>query len=216
MWETMGAEIRSAFMTMLHVTPEYIVVVSNPAKIIVDEDEYEIKLPLRGYIAAKHTSQESWQRVRQRKEFKWTKMKGWIRFWPQFMDDRESVLDEHDHFTVLTEWSSQKFFDVQGRAWAFTGSLTVPPMKTSNCDLLQMRRDTFGAVAERPSSGIRYFCVHCNISAFIQTDDAKEAEIPVRGFFQGSCPGFPPDCRRTFSYEQVEGVAAKPLETGAW
>ena len=90
----MGAEIRSAFMTMLHVTPEYIVVVSNPAKNIVDEDEYEIKLPLRGYIAAKHTSQESWQRVRQRKEFEWTKMKGWIRFWPQFMGDQESVLDE--------------------------------------------------------------------------------------------------------------------------
>ena len=45
------------------------------------------------------------------------------------MDYEESVLDEHDHFTVLTEWGSQKFSDVQGRAWAFTGSLTVtvPP-----------------------------------------------------------------------------------------
>ena len=35
----MGAEIKSAFFTMLHVTPEYIVVVGNPAEIIVDEDE---------------------------------------------------------------------------------------------------------------------------------------------------------------------------------
>ena len=97
------------------------------------------------------------------------------------MDYEESVLDEQDHFTVLTEWGSRNFFDVQGRAWAFTGLLTVPPRKTSDCDLLQMTRD---AVAERPSSGIRYLNVHCDISAFIQTDDAKETEVPVRGFLQ--------------------------------
>ena len=48
-----GAEIKSAFLTMLHVTPEYIVVVSNPAEILVDEDASEIILPLRGYIAAR-------------------------------------------------------------------------------------------------------------------------------------------------------------------
>ena len=63
------------------------------------------------------------------------------------------MLDEHDHFTVFTEWGSRKFFDVLGRAWAFTGSLTVPSRKTSDCDLLQMTRDAFGAVAERASSG---------------------------------------------------------------
>ena len=38
-----------------------------------------------------------------RKEFEWTKITGGIRFWPQFMDDQESMLDELDHFTVLTE-----------------------------------------------------------------------------------------------------------------
>ena len=69
MWEKMGAEITSAFLTMLHVGPEYIVVVSNPAEITVDEGESELALPLRGYIAAKRTSRESWQRFRQRKEF---------------------------------------------------------------------------------------------------------------------------------------------------
>ena len=57
------------------------------------------------------------------------------------MDDEESVLDEQDHFTVLTELVSRKFFDVQGPAWAFTGSLIVLPRKTFECDLLQMRRD---------------------------------------------------------------------------
>ena len=58
----MGAEIKSAFLTMLHVTPEYIVVGSNPEEVIVGEDESEIILLLRGYIAAKHTNRESCQR----------------------------------------------------------------------------------------------------------------------------------------------------------
>ena len=43
---------------MLHVTPEYIELVSNPAEIVVAENESELALPLRGYIAAKHTSRE--------------------------------------------------------------------------------------------------------------------------------------------------------------
>ena len=37
------------------------------------------------------------------------------------------------------------FFEVHGRAWAFTGLLTVPPRRTSDCDFLQMTRDAFGA-----------------------------------------------------------------------
>ena len=43
---------------MLHVIPEYIVVVSNPAEIVVEEDESKTMtaLSLRGYIAAKYTS----------------------------------------------------------------------------------------------------------------------------------------------------------------
>ena len=44
---------------MLQVTPEYIVLVINPAEIVVDEDESELALPRRGYIAAKHTSRLS-------------------------------------------------------------------------------------------------------------------------------------------------------------
>ena len=48
MWETMGADIKSAFLRMLHVTPEYIVVVSNSADIVVDEDESELAFPLWG------------------------------------------------------------------------------------------------------------------------------------------------------------------------
>ena len=93
--------------------------------------------------------------------------------------------------SLLTEWESRKFFDVHGHAWAawaFSGSLTVPPRKTSESDLLQMTRDTLGAVAEWPSShgGISYLCVHCDTStsASMETDDVKETKVPVRGFLQ--------------------------------
>ena len=76
---------------MLRVTPEFFVIVSNPAEIVVDEDESELALQLRlgGYIAAKRTSRlpVSWQRFRQREEFEWTKVTGWIRLWPQFTED---------------------------------------------------------------------------------------------------------------------------------
>ena len=77
---------------------------------------------------------------------------------------------------------------MHGTAGAFTGSLTVQPRKTSDCDMLQMKKDSFGpsfgAVADRPSSGIRYLCVQSHISALMQMDNAKEAEVAVRGFLQ--------------------------------
>ena len=101
-------------------------------------------------------------------------------------EDRKRVNKTDDGLTVLAEWGTQKFFDMLGTAWAFTGSLTVLQRKTSFCDLIQMTRDSFGAVAERPSRGIHYICVHCDISALMQTDDAKEAEVPVRAFLQTS------------------------------
>ena len=156
----------------------------NPAEIIVDEDASEIILPLRGYMAAKHTSRESWQRFRQRKEFEWTKITGGILFWPQFMDDEEIVLDEHDHFTVHFRVGKWEIFRCARTRVGIHGIAYLVAKKKFDCDLLQMTRDTFGAVAERPSSGFRYLSVRCDISALMQTDDAKEAEVPVRGFLQ--------------------------------
>ena len=103
-------------------------------------------MQLRCYIAAKRTSGLSWQRFRQRKEFEWTKETGGILFWPEFIEELERVQDEDDHFTVLKEWGSWKIFDVQGRAWVLTGSLTVTTRRrTPDCDLLKMTRDSFGA-----------------------------------------------------------------------
>ena len=63
---------------------------------------------------------ERFEQYCQREDLAWTKVTGGIRFWPQFMEDQKSVLDEDDHFTVLREWRKRKFLYVQGRAWAFT------------------------------------------------------------------------------------------------
>ena len=118
------------------------------------------------------------------------------------MEDRNGVNDKDDRFTVLTEWGSQKFFDVQGHAWAFTGLLTVLPRKTSDSDLLQKTREALGAVAERQSNGIRYLCAHLNISVFMQTDDAKDTKLPGQSFSPN----------HKVLHEQVGGVAAEPME----
>ena len=56
------------------------------------------------------------------------------------------------------------------------------------------------SLAEKPTSGIRYLCLHCNISVFMQMEDAKDAMVPVRGFLISA-----------FSHEQVESMAVKPL-----
>ena len=47
----MGAEIKSVYLTLLPVTPEYIVLVSNPAEIVKPEDESDGALLLRGNSA---------------------------------------------------------------------------------------------------------------------------------------------------------------------
>ena len=115
------------------------------------------------------------------------------------------MLDEHDHFTVLTEWGSQKFFDVHGRSWTFTGLLTVPPEKTSDCDLLQMtrRRRLRGCGRSAKQwhplplcARLQYFCVNAN-------GRCKRS--------RGSCPGFP--WGSDFSYGQVGGVAADSVQS---
>ena len=85
--------------------------VSNLAEIVAAQDESELGMPLRGYIAAKRSSRESWQRFRQREEFEWIKVTSGIRFGGSIHGGPERVLDEGEHFTVLTEWGSRKFFE---------------------------------------------------------------------------------------------------------
>ena len=128
-----------------------------------------------------------------------TKVIGRIWCCPEFVEDLERLNDKDDGLTVLAEQEGRKFFDVQGRAWAFTGSLTVQPRRTFDCDLLHMPRDAFGAVVEQPSSGIRYlFVLYFCVNAHRRCERSR-----------GSCWGFPPN--HEVSYEQVGGVAAEPL-----
>ena len=57
---------------MMPVTPYYIVVVSCSDHIAADE--LELELSIRGYVAAKRTSRDSWRGCRQRADFVWTKV----------------------------------------------------------------------------------------------------------------------------------------------
>jgi len=109
----MGEELKSAFLKMLPVKPEYIVIVSGTEHLTILETN-DFALQIRGYIAAKRTSRAAWQRFGQREKFEWTKVTGGIRAWPQFLEDHRRVLDDDDNLTVLTEWGSRKFFDVLG------------------------------------------------------------------------------------------------------
>ena len=63
---------------MMPVTPYYIVVVSCPD--YVKAEKLEMELLIRGYVAAKLTSLDSWRRCRPREDFAWTKVTGWILF----------------------------------------------------------------------------------------------------------------------------------------
>jgi hypothetical protein len=43
--------VKSTLLKLLHVAPEYIVVVGNPQDMGIDE--FELRMPVPGYIAAK-------------------------------------------------------------------------------------------------------------------------------------------------------------------
>ena len=75
-WGKLGTEFKSQFLAMMPVILYYIVVVSCPDHITADE--LELELPIRGYVAAKRTSRDSWRGCRQRADFVWTKVIGGI------------------------------------------------------------------------------------------------------------------------------------------
>ena len=54
-WEKVGTEFKSRFLAMMPVTPYSIVVVSYPDHITADE--LQLELLIRGYVAAKHTTE---------------------------------------------------------------------------------------------------------------------------------------------------------------
>ena len=89
------------------VAPYYIVVVSCPDHITADE--FELVLPIRGFIAAKHTSRDSWRGCRQRADFAWTKVTGGIRCCPALVQDWERVNDTDDGWTARRMGNSEIF-----------------------------------------------------------------------------------------------------------
>ena len=127
---------------MMSVNPYYIVVVSCPDYMKLDEIQQQLQLPIRGCLAAKCTSRESWRECRPREDSAWQRSltgfgavpnlyrtgKAKMTVWPC------SQSGELGNFSICMETRGPA-------AWAFTGSLTVPPRKTSDCDLLQMTRD---------------------------------------------------------------------------
>ena len=58
-WEKLRTEFKSKFLTMMSVTPYNIAVVSCPD--YMKADELKLELPMRSYVAAKHTSRDLWQ-----------------------------------------------------------------------------------------------------------------------------------------------------------
>ena len=149
---------------MLPVNPYYFLVISHPEYMKVDG--FEIEFPIYCYVAAKLTSRESGQEIceGQALDFTWTNVTCWIHCWPNRLNDRKWIIDEGDRLAMLTEWGSRKVFNLHLTVWAFTGSLTVQPRKTSDCDSLQITRCALWVVALRPSyaSITSYSCFDAN------------------------------------------------------
>ena len=82
----------------------YIMILSCP-----DSRLYETSI--RGFVAAKSTSQELWRGCRQREDFTWTRslpLSGRIRCCCEFVEDRERFDDKDDGLIVLAEWGTRK------------------------------------------------------------------------------------------------------------
>ena len=85
--------------------------------------------------------------------------------------------DEGDCFTLLTGgeggaerflcgWNSICIYRITNKAGK----------KSSDCNLLQITRDS-----QWHAMAMRYLCVHCSVSVFVQTDNTKVTKVPVTG-----------------------------------
>ena len=190
--ETMGDAFKETYSPRVPAELTYIVVIGDSSKLELDDSDESgsglIDLPIRGYLAAKPASQESWQAWINQPGFTWTKVTGGMLSYPPFREDQMRVKDEDDTWLVLTSWGRRGFFESQGYSWAFDGSLNLPPRDTAaDFDFVRLARDSFVAMAGRQEqwpSGIKFLCVHCDASSMMAADDAQEALIPVRGFLQ--------------------------------
>ena len=104
----------------------YIVVIGDSSKLELDDSDESgsglIDLPIRGYLAAKLASQESWQAWINQPGFTWTKVTGEMLSYPPFREDQIRVKDEDDTWLVFTSWGRRGVFESQGYSWAFDWS----------------------------------------------------------------------------------------------
>ena len=129
--ETIGDELKETYLPRVPSKLSYIVVIGDNSKLELEESDESgsglIDLPIRGYLAAKPASQESWQAWINQPGFTWTKLTGGMLSYPPFGEDQMRVKDEEDTWLVLTNWGRRGFFESQGYSWAYDASLNLPP-----------------------------------------------------------------------------------------
>ena len=181
----LGNLFKEEFSPRAPATPDYIVVLGNLNEQEKDSDGV-IRMPIRGYFAAKRTSRKSCHQWIPQPDFTWTKVTGGMLTFPQFLEDRDIIGANNGPWYELVHWGRRHFFETQGRSWAFDGSLTVQPKTPSDCkDFLERARDAFlesAGTSDDWPSGIKFLLVMCDIAALVGADEAHEVDVDVKGF----------------------------------
>ena len=151
-------------------------------------------VPVRGYVATsrrvnrKEWEDSFWCNTQQETAFTWTKISGGIRCWDQFNYDRDDVNDLKSTVGVLAMWGTRSYFDAEGKAWKFHGTLELPSRADGRGDdVLQIATEAFYAAAGVQNdwpSGIAFLTVHCEITELMCADEAHAVRMPVRGYLQ--------------------------------
>jgi hypothetical protein len=184
--DDIGKRFKEMYEPRMPAEPAFIAILGDLSQLEGDSNGVVLDLPIRGYLAAKRMSKESWQAWIDQPDFTWTKVTGGMVSFSRFQEDQEQV---HKSWYELAHWGRRDFFETQGSAWAFHGSIPVPPRNTSECcDFVEKARDVFldeaGTADQRPS-GINFLWVLCDVSSLVDADDdAQEIEVPVLGFLQ--------------------------------
>ena len=198
-----GDQLKASFSQNAPAEIEHIVIVSDIEMISCQVYQNENLLgvpvrgygvPVRGYVATsrrvnrKEWEDSFWCDTQQETAFTWTKISGGIRCWDQFICDRDCVNDPTTTGSVLAMWGTRSYFDAEGKAWEFHGTLELPSRADGRGDdVLQIATEAFYAAAGVQNdwpSGIAFLTVHCDITELMCADEAHAVRMPVRGYLQ--------------------------------
>jgi hypothetical protein len=126
-----GEELKASFSKNAPAEIEYIVIVSDIEKVSceVHQNEKMLGVPVRGYVAtSRRVNRKEWEdSIRwcstELEHLTWTKISGGIHCWDQFIYDRDDVNDPESTVGVLAMWGTRSYFDAEGSAWGFHGTL---------------------------------------------------------------------------------------------